>query len=42
MAVEGEMSETLLGIGGIELAPETAALLEELVPGGGGRHRDLA
>ncbi|PZF80510.1 BTAD domain-containing putative transcriptional regulator [Jiangella anatolica] len=42
MAVEGELSETLLGIGGIELAPETAALLEELVPGGGGRHRDLA
>jgi hypothetical protein len=42
MAVEGEMSETLTGIGGIELAPETAALLEELVPSNGGRHRDLA
>lgn len=41
-AVEGEMSETLTGIGGIELAPETAALLEELVPSNGGRHRDLA
>ncbi|WP_051426174.1 BTAD domain-containing putative transcriptional regulator [Jiangella gansuensis] len=42
IAVEGEMSETLLGIGGIDLAPETQALLEELVPSSGGRHRDLA
>ncbi len=42
IAVEGEMSETLTQIGGVALAPETVALLDELMPNPGGRHRDLA
>lgn len=42
IAVESEMSQTLTEIGNIQLAPETLALLDELLPSPGGRHRDLA
>ncbi|PSL06777.1 hypothetical protein CLV30_102165 [Haloactinopolyspora alba] len=42
IAVESEMTETLTGLGGVALAPETVALLDELMPSPGGRHRDLA